>query len=178
MRKGIAITGAVLLVLAIIFFFVGLHIIIPNASSLAGSNVTVNQYSSGKFDAGPFTINSTSSLLTLTTTNSSSVLVSAQNLSKVNDTKGACVITPSDTTTSSGETILIYDHLSTGKYYLVIFSNSAPTVKEVTVNITGTLILGALLTVLSFIIGVVGLVMLIIGLVLKPKRPKDPEMMY
>ncbi|MGP6220228.1 hypothetical protein [Caldiplasma sukawensis] len=178
MRKGIAIIGAVLLVLAIIFFFVGLHIIVPNASSLAGSNVTVNQYSAGKFDAGPFSINSTSSLLTLTTTNSSSVLVSAQNLSKVSNMTGACVITPSDRTSSSGETILIYDHLSKGEYYLVTFSNSAPTVKEVTVNITGTLIVGALLTVMSFIIGVIGLVVLIIGLVMKPKRPKDPEMMY
>jgi uncharacterized membrane protein YgdD (TMEM256/DUF423 family) len=160
MRKKMLITG-------IIILLVGIVIYSGSAISTAHETNTSNTwvaYKNGEYISSPLNFTG-QNVLTYSYSGSGSGVISASNLNTVNSTNlGALSISPTSTVSSEK----VYD-LNTGTYYIVIFSNSSPSVNYIYLKLSNILVTG-ILTLIGGILFIAGIIITIIGAILKKKN--------
>ncbi|MGC8496716.1 MAG: hypothetical protein ACP5NL_01765 [Thermoplasmata archaeon] len=160
MRKKILIVGIVLLIVGIVIY---------GASAMATANETTNShvwvaYNNGEYISKPLNFTG-QNVLTYFYSASESGVIPASDLSTVNSNNlGSLAISPNSTVSSEK----VYD-LSSGTYYIVIFSNHPPSANYIYLKISNIL-LTAILTLVGVIVFIAGIIIAIIGAVLKKKN--------
>lgn len=161
MRKQIVIVGAILLVIGIVIFAVG----VIGERSASTILRTFNQQQPGEYVSDQIIANSSVSVV-VRSPSSDGGLIPAQDLNVVNSSNINQYTLPYNSTVTGD----LYRGLS-GNYYYVVFSSISPS--AVIVIATGAVAEYGVMAIGGGVCGVAGVVIAIVGAVLKTKRKEE-----
>lgn len=160
MRKKMLIAGIIVLLIGIVIYGGAGY---ATAQETTTSNTWV-AYNNGEYISAP--LNFTGGyLLTYSYSGSHSGVVSSNNLTKVNSSNIGSLSLATITNINSEKAY----NLNTGSYYIVIFSNSSPSISYTYAKLSSILVTG-ILTLVGAILFIAGIIITIIGAVLKKKN--------
>lgn len=166
MRKGVALTGLVLLIIGI----VAIGVSFGSGFGIPKTSTVVNKMSPGEWDSNPINITSNEALAVVTSASGSYGLVKASDLATVNALNiGSLSIKQNSTATVHSHLELTYRYHS-GIYYFVVFSSVAPSITVAYRAVTSHSVSGALLLFIGGLLILAGIIVGIVGLVLRRKR--------
>ena len=159
MRKKMLIIGIIMLLIGVVIYGVAAY---STANQLTTSNSWL-EYKNGEYISEP--LNSSGGyLLTYSYSGSHAGVIVSNNLTKVNISNIGSFSLATLTNVNSEKAY----NLNTGSYYIVIFSNSAPSITYTFVKLSTVLVTG-IFTLVGITLAIAGIIVTILGAVLKPK---------